>query len=401
MSLLVKNCRLLSGEKEIIRHIYISEGKIRKITERPVKAARVYDAKGNFVIPGVIDPHVHFREPGLDYKEDFYTGSRAAAAGGLTTVLDMPNTAPPIFTIDLLNEKRVLARKSIVNYGFYMGSSAENNVKEVSASKRHNAAATKIFMNLSTGNLLIEDKELLEAYFKASRRIAVHAQGEKVAEAVHYAKKFRKELYLCHITLRDEINFLKREKGTGIYVEVTPHHLFLTQDDFRRQKGFAKMVPPLATKDDQDALWEAIEEGIVDTIGTDHAPHTIEEKKGVNPPSGVPGCETMLPLLLNAVNQGRISLKKVVDLTSRNPSIIFSMKGKGKITPGYDADITIIDMKLEKEVKNENLKTKCKWSPFNGWKLKGWPVATIVGGRIVHDHGKIYKNKGKEVIFRN
>ncbi|MFC1753389.1 dihydroorotase family protein [Thermoproteota archaeon] len=400
MSLLIKNCKLISGETEVTRNIYISNGIIQRITVRSPKADRVYDARNNFVIPGVIDSHVHFREPGLAYKEDFYTGSRAAAAGGITTVLDMPNTVPPTFTINDLEEKRILARKSIINYGFYMGTSAQDNVRQVYEAQKRNIAGTKIFMNLSTGNLLVEDMNLLEKYFRASKLVAVHAQGQKAAEAVHYSKKFMKNLYLCHITLREEIDFLRREKIPGIYVEATPHHLFLTDQDFRKMKGFAKMIPPLVSKDDQNALWDAIEEGIIDTIGTDHAPHTLEEKIVEEPPAGVPGVETMLPLLLDAVNKGRLSLKKVVELTSVNPAKIFGMKGKGGLAPGYHADLTIVDMNLTREVRNDNLKTRCGWSPFNGWKLKGWPVTTIVGGKIVFDHGKLYKNQGREVLFK-
>ncbi|MCX6707661.1 MAG: amidohydrolase family protein [Candidatus Woesearchaeota archaeon] len=247
---------------------------------------------------------------------------------------------------------------------------------------------------------MVTDSSAIEDIFYASKMVAVHAEGVKVGEAVHYAKKTQRNLYLCHISLREEIEFIRENKEKGIYVEVTPHHLFLTEKDYEKQGAFAKMIPSLKTKDDQDSLWEAIEEGIVDTIGTDHAPHTMQEKYGKEPPAGVPGEETALPLLLDAVNKSLISLKKVVELTSKNPARIFRIKGKGEISPGYDADLTIIDMNLEKKVNNEELNTKCKWSPFNGYTLRGWPVTTIVGGRIVYNHGKIYKNQGREVIFR-
>lgn len=401
MSLLIKNCRLISGEKEVTKNLYISDGKIKKITDRQIKADRVYDAKNNFVIPGMIDPHVHFREPGLEYKEDFYTGSRAAAAGGITTFFDMMNTVPPTFTVRDLEEKKFLARnKSIVNYGIYFGASPDGNAAEIARASRMNVPATKIFMNESTGKHMVKDKYVLEAAFRQSKMVAVHAEGEKVAEAVHYAKKSGRRLYLCHISTADEINFIREYRQKGIYVEVTPHHLFLTEEDYKKQGAFAKMIPSLKTQYDQDSLWDAIEQNIVDTIGTDHAPHTMQEKNGKEPPGGVPGEETVLALLLDAVNKGRLSLKKVVDLTSANTARIFQIRSKGKIAVGYDADLTIIDMDLERTVRNEDLETKCKWSPFNGWTLKGWPVTTIVGGRIVYDHGKIYKNQGREVIFK-
>jgi len=389
----------MSGEAEVIRNILISEGKIKKISEGHIKADKYLNADFKFVIPGVIDPHVHFREPGLIYKEDLMTGSMAAAAGGITTFLDMPNTLPPTITIPDLEEKKLLARKSIVNYGMYFGA-AIGNAKGIKIANKMNIAATKLFMNLSTGKMMIEDSFEVEKVFKASKMVAVHAEREKVGYAVHIAKKLKTKLYLCHISLKDEIDFLRDNLDLGIYAEATPHHLFLTEKDFKKQGAFAKMIPSLKKKSDQDALWDGIEEGIIKTIGTDHAPHIIQEKKVEDPPAGVPGVETMLPLMLDAVNKGRISMKKVVELTSRNPSIIFGIKNKAKIAPGYDADLTIIDMDLKREVKDEELKTKCKWSPFNGWKLKGWPVTTIVNGRVVFDHGKLYKNKGREVIFK-
>ena len=408
MNLLIKNCRLISEGREVIKNIYISDGKIADITDKPknIDYDRVIDAKENFVIPGLIDPHVHFRDPGLTQKEDFYTGSCAAAAGGITTFFDMPNTKPPTFTYFELEGKRLLAKKSIVNYGFYIGASKDNNIAEIRQANQHgNVPGTKLFMNLSTGELMIEDKKLIEEIFKSSRIVATHAEGEKVEEAIRYAIKTRTQLYLCHISTAAEIDVIKKYRAKNpwakenIFVEVTPHHLFLTEEDYRKQGAFAKMIPSLKTKKDQDALWAAIKDGTVDTIGTDHAPHTIEEKRSEKAPGGVPGEETVLPLLLDAMSKARITLERIVQLTSKNPARIFSIKGKGNIGIGYDADLTIIDMKESREVRNEDLLTKCGWSPFNSWQLKGWPVVTIVGGNVVYDHGKIYKNQGKEVIF--
>ncbi len=399
MSMLIKNCRLLSGDDEVIRHILVSGEKIKRISERPVKAEKVLDAGEKFVLPGVIDPHVHFREPGLTYKEDFRTGSMAAAAGGITTFLDMPNTIPPTISAECLEEKKLLAGKSIIDYGLHFGA-AEDNAKEIRKASRMNIPSTKIFMNLSTGKMMLKDSASIEKAFRSSKIVAVHAEGEKVGEAVHYAKKTARRLYLCHLSQKSEVEFLRREKFPGIYAEATPHHLFLTEKDFKKQKGFAKMFPSLKKKSDQNALWKAIEDGIIDTIGSDHAPHTEEEKRREDPPGGVPGVETLLPLLLDAVNRRKLSLKKTVDLTSANPAGIFGIRNKGRIAPGFDADLVIVDMSMKKEVNNEELRTRCGWSPFNGWKLKGWPVTTISRGRVVFDRGKLYKHKGKEAVFR-
>ena len=397
MKVLVSNCRLLCNGSEVLRNILIRNGKINKITSDEIKCENIIDAAGNYVLPGIIDPHVHFREPGLTHKEDMFTGSVAAAAGGITTFLDMPNTNPPTTTIPILKEKFSLAEKAIVNYGFHFGA-AVDNLSEIPKAK-NKTASTKLFMNLSTGKMMIEDRDLIEDIFEASKIVAVHAEKEKVAEAVAYSKKTGTPLYLCHISLKDEIDFLKKAKNKKIFVEVTPHHLFLTEKDFKKQKGFADMIPNLKTQEDQDALWKAIDDDLVDTIGTDHAPHTKEEKRKKKYPCGVPGCETDLPLMLDAVNKNKISLTKVVRLMSTNPAKIFRIKNKGAIKEGYDADLVIVDMDKKKKIVNSKLYTKCKWSPFEGKILKGWPVTTIVGGNIVFDNTGFYDIKAKGVVF--
>lgn len=424
-TLLIRNCRLIKDGKEEIKDIYISGGIIRRICSpspsdhhpKPcssssghgrtagAEADRVIDACRNFVIPGIIDPHVHFREPGLTHKEDLYTGSRAAASGGITTFIDMPNTVPPTLTYFELEEKRFLAKKSLVNYGFYIGASKDNLAELKKANQDENIAGTKLFMNLSTGKMMIDDPDTIMEVFTSSKLVAVHAEGPKVEEAIKYAIRTGTRLYLCHISTAAEIDTIRRyRRGNewareNVYVEVTPHHLFLTDHDYAEQGAFAKMIPSLKTKADQEALWRAISDGTVDTIGTDHAPHTENEKRSDNPPGGVTGEETMLPLMLGAIARKRLSLERLVALTSRNPARIFRIKNKGAIGEGYDADLVIIDTELEREVVNDKLETKCRLSPFNGWNLKGWPVATIVGGNVVFDHGKIYNNQGREAVF--
>jgi dihydroorotase len=407
MALLIENCRLVLNGNDVFRNILVKDGKISRIfpaskskTPKISHNIEKTDAKNNYVIPGIIDPHVHFREPGMTHKEDLFTGSVSAAAGGITTFLDMPNTNPPATTIEILNEKKSLAAKSVVNYGFHFGA-AVDNLKEIKKAGGK-AASTKLFMNLSTGKMMIEDKSLIGKIFKASKIVSVHAEGSKVNEAVGYAKKAKTRLYLCHISQKSELGFIKKEKKKAkgmIFAEATPHHLFLTENDFKNQKGFAAMKPSLKKQEDVEALWKAIDEGVIDAIGTDHAPHTKEEKRKKDYPSGVPGCETALPLMLDAVNRGKISLTKVVRLMSSNPAKIFRIKNKGKIKKGYDADLVIIDMERKRKVDSKNLFTKCKWSPFSGKILKGWPIMTIVGGKIVFDDTGFYDIKAKEVVF--
>ena len=399
MSLIIKDCKILKNNKLISTNIFIKKNKIFNIG-RCMKADHDVDAKGKLVIPGLIDCHVHFREPGMERKEDFFTGSCAAASGGISTILDMPNTNPPTTTIKLLNEKRKLAKKSIVNYGFHFGST-NGNLKEIKKAK--NIASVKVFMDISTGKLIINNDDVLKNIFKNSKIISVHAEGKMVEKAVNLIKNTKNRLYLCHITSKEEIRFLKKKKiKNKVFVEVTPHHLFLTKIEEIKKKGFVMMKPSLKAKEDQNALWKAIKEGTVDTIATDHAPHTKKEKESLikeKIPSGVPGCETMLPLLLDAYNEKKLSLKTIVELCCENPAKIFNIRNKGKIKKGYDADLVIIDLGLKKKVNNKNLYTKCGWSPFNGWKLKGWPVTTIVNGKIIFDNGKINKIKAKEVEY--
>jgi len=377
------------------KDILVHNGKIKQIESIiPEKDVKLFvDLKNKIVLPGIIDPHVHFREPGLTHKEDWATGSRAAVKGGVTTVLDMPNTKPATISVELLQEKRKLAaEKSIVNFGFHFGSTA-GNVEEIKKAK--NIPSVKVFMDATTGNMLIQDKTVLNMIFSATKTISAHAEDKSVVKAINITKDIGNRLYLCHISTKQELYYIKQ--AGNVFCEVTPHHLFLTEEDYNKKGSLAMMKPMLKTKEDQIALWKGIEEGIVNTIGSDHAPHTIEEKESDNPAYGVPGVETLLPLMLNAVNEGKISLARVQKLTSENPAKIFGIKNKGKIQVGYDADLTIIDMEKEQKVQNKDMLTKCKWTPFDGMKLKGWPVMTIVNGNIIYDNGKINEILAKEI----
>jgi dihydroorotase len=392
--MILKNCTIIRQGEEMVTDILIENGKIAKIGKLEGKDA--IDVEKRHVLPGLIDPHVHFREPGLTHKEDFLTGSMAAAAGGITTFLDMPNTVPPTTTIELLEEKRKLARKSVVNYGFHFGASVDGNIDEIRKAK--NIASTKLFMNVTTGKMLITDDKLLKEVFASSKIVSVHAEGEMVNKAIRLAKETGTRLYLCHISAADELEAIREMKTPKIYSEATPHHLFLSSQD--GLDAFTKMKPELKSLPDQEALFDATATGLISTIGTDHAPHTIGEKMSPGFPFGVPGCETMLPLLLNAVNDERLTLQRVIELCCENPAVIFGIKDKGFIREGYDADLVIVDMDFVQEVSADRLFTKSKWSPFEGMNLKGWPVMTIVNGNIVFEDGQVSQDHaGKEVTF--
>jgi dihydroorotase len=392
--MILKNCTIIEGGKESVKDILIKDGKIADIADE-IQGSVGLDVAERYVLPGLIDPHVHIREPGLTHKEDFLTASMAALAGGVTTFLDMPNTVPPTTTVCLLDEKRKLAQKSLVNFGLHFGA-ASDNIDEIK--KARNIASVKVFMNISTGKLMIKDDAALRRIFKASKLVTVHAEGKMVDKAISIAKEFGTRLYLCHISERAELDTIREEKDRNIFAEVTPHHLYLSNED--EKDAFFMMKPPLRSVLDQEALYEAIKEGLIDTIGTDHAPHTVGEKLGPEPPYGVPGLETMLPLLLNSANQGLLDIHTIQRLCCEGPAKIFGIRNKGFIKVGYDADLVVLDMDLVEQVREDMLYTKCKWSPFDARVLKGWPVITIINGRIAFDHGEIVAaHPGKEVEF--
>ena len=390
MKLVIKNGKVYYRTKFIEASVVVENGVIVDITKRDVDADEKIDAKGDIVLPGSIDPHVHFREPGFEYKEDFLTGSRAAASGGVTTVIDMPNTKPPVLTNRILKMKTTLAKKSIIDYGFHFGSS-EDNAEEIRRSR--NIASVKVYMNSTTGNLLVRNMDVVREILNM-RFSSFHAEGKTVEDVLKLAKSLKKKVYLCHISSESEIEIIKRFREHA-FVEVTPHHLFLTGKD---QNKLIKMKPSLKTDKDRKALWNAINENIVDTVGSDHAPHTIEEKMERDI-YGVPGVETRVPLMLDAVNRGFITMDKFVELLCENPAKIFRIKNKGFIEKGYDADLMIVDMKVEKRITSDMLYTKCGWSPFEGKTLKGWPVKTILRGVLVYDGGEVYDGHGKEITY--
>ncbi|MFH0860354.1 MAG: amidohydrolase family protein [Candidatus Altiarchaeota archaeon] len=397
--LLINGGRIVRPDGIADASIAIESGKIVRISKKASapKADNVLDVKGCYILPGIIDPHVHFREPGNIRKEGWRTGSMAAAAGGVTTVLDMPNNKPPTTTVRRLNDKRGLAEeKSTVDFGFHFGSVGDN-ISEIIKADR--VASTKVYMGDTTGGLTVRDDTILGQIFESSRLISVHAEGRMIRKAAEIAKSKGKRLYICHVSSKDEADTLKELKKDNVYAEVTPHHLFLDSSDLKRLGSLGLMKPELKTKTDRIALWECLRQGLIGTVGSDHAPHLLEEKDGDRPPYGVPGVETSLPLMLNAVNRRMITLELLARIMSENPAGIFNIAGKGRIAEGFDADLAIVDLSVEKTIKDDSLFTRCGWSPYSGMKVKGWPVKTYLRGKLIFDDGIPIKVKGEGINY--
>ncbi len=423
MSLLLDNCLVMLGKRLMPRQVLLEKGKIAEIAELDEKlpAMKRIDCENKILLPGLIDAHVHFRVPGAEHKEDWHTGSRAAVAGGITTVIDMPNNKPSCTTQQLLDEKRIAAqRDSLCNFAFHFGASNDNLQALM---KVEGAVSFKVFMGSSTGNLLVTDAGKLKQIFSVAKErekvVAVHAEDETVIQentksarelgwdsakyhskirsneaeekAIERALLLQKEignrLHICHVSTKEGLQLIKDAKAAGqaVTCEATPHHLFLDDSATEELGNFAKMNPSLKSKEDVAALWRGIADGTIDLIATDHAPHRKKEKEKPywEAPSGVPGCETMLPLLLDAVNKEKISLQKVAELCCRNPAKLYGLNGKGEMRKGVDADLVLIDLEKEITIKSGSLYTKCNWSPFSTWKLKGAVEKTFVGGKEI------------------
>ena len=432
---LIQNGYIVNSKSISKSDILIKDGKIDSIgTLSESDLYHVIDATDKYIFPGIIDPQVHFRDPGLTHKEDLRTGSMAAAAGGVTTFFEMPNTNPATTTIKKLNDKYDAAsKKSLVNYSFFLGATADNmnEIKNLEGN-----CGLKIFMGSSTGDLLVDREEDLEKIFASCNRvIAVHAEDEQTLKesvkfaagqnfsnhtkarpveaavkatkkAISLALKYKRKLHILHLSTAEEVEMIREHKSTGLITcETTPQHLLMEAPDIYEKIGaFAQMNPPIRSKRHQEALWEGLLDGTINCIATDHAPHTLEEKKLPygQAPSGMPGVETSLTLMLNEVSKGRLSLQQVAKWMSENPAKLYNIKDKGFIIEGYDADITIVDMNKEKIISNDSMQTKCGWTAFNGIKTKGWPITTIVNGNIVYENETLNLNvMGKLVLFNN
>ncbi len=431
--ILIKNGFLTNSKTISKADILISNGKVSKIGSLSnAKVDYTIDASNKYVVPGIIDPQVHFRDPGLTHKEDLNTGSMSAAAGGITTFFEMPNTSPSTTTIEKLNEKyQTASQKSLVNYSFFLGATPDN-IDEIK--KLEGNCGIKIFMGSSTGDLLVDNDVALEEIFKLSNRvIAIHGEDEKIlkqssslihgenfsnhtkarpvkaaveatTKAISLALKYKKRLHVLHLSTAEEVEIIREHKSTGLITcETTPQHLLMHAPDIYDKIGaFAQMNPPIRGKRHQDELWKGLLDGTVDCIATDHAPHTLNEKSLPygKAPSGMPGVQTSLTLMLNQVSEGKISLKNVIKWMSENPANIYKVKNKGAIKIGYDADITIIDMNKEKIIQNSDMHSKCGWTAFNGEKTKGWPITTIVNGNIVYENENLNLDiRGEKVLF--
>ncbi|HLH63397.1 MAG TPA: dihydroorotase family protein [Ktedonobacteraceae bacterium] len=432
--MLIRHGLVVLPEDTVRLDIRISGEKIVELAENltPEPGERSINAAGRLVLPGFIDSHVHFREPGATHKEDFASGTRAALAGGVTTILDMPNTQPPTDNREHLAEKKALvAKKAVVDYGLYLGAT-ESNIEEAFAISDQ-VVALKLYMGSSTGSLLVTEFAPLYRHFSTfplHKPIVVHAEDEQslkyfgslgskdhnqsrpplsaqiaVSRALAIAEKTGRTLHIAHTTTARELELIQEAKRKGVLVtcEVTPLHLFLNEDDQHRLGNFAKVNPPLRSESDRKALWTYFD--TIDTIATDHAPHTREEKNQPyeRAPSGMPGVQTMLPLLLTAVAEGRVTLNEIVKRCVVNPVRIFGLKTKGALEIAKDADIVLVNPDIEYELTNEQMLSKCGWTPFAGWEVKGKIEQVFVRGSLAYDHGVCVAEggSGKSVLIQS
>jgi dihydroorotase len=405
------------------RDIGIRGGRIAALGDLAgASAAEAIDARGLTILPGVIDTQVHFREPGLEHKEDLETGSRAAVMGGVTAVFEMPNTRPPTTTAETLADKVRRARhRMFCDFAFYLGATRENIGEMPALERLEGSAGIKVFMGSSTGDLLVDDEPSLDRILaRLSRRGAFHAEDEArlVARAglrqpgdpsshpvwrdeeaaliatqrlVRLAERHRKRVHVLHVSTAEEMEFLAAHKDWAS-VEVTPHHLRLEAPGCYEALGtYAQMNPPVRGERHRRALWAALATGVVDVLGSDHAPHTRAEKDHPYPGShsGMTGVQTLVPIMLSCVNDGRLTLERFVDLTSAGPQRLFGIRGKGRIAVGFDADLTVVDLKRRETIANGWIESRCGWTPYDGVRVEGWPVGTIVRGRRVMWQGEI------------
>lgn len=398
-----------------LRHVSLLDKTLTTHTI-PSATSQEIDATGLTLFPALIDPHVHFRTPGLEHKENWISAANAAIRGGITTVFDMPNTIPPTTTHETLIEKKALIDKQLkkvgipLRYGLYLGADKDHFDQIAKCNKE--IIGIKVFMGSSTGGLVMDDDACLETAFRLAAEhdlvLAIHAedeqmiqknillyQGEKdpkvhslirsrqgailaTTKAIDFADKYKTRLYLLHIGTKEEVDLIAqaKEKGVSVWAETTPHHLFLSENDYAEWGTKVQMNPPLRSVQDSERLWKAIHEETIDTIGSDHAPHTLEEKNQPygKAPSGIPGVETTLPLLLDAAYQGKISHRDIIRCMKTNVEKLF------RLTP--NDDVILVDLHKQKTIKGSELKTQCKWSPYEGRTLRGWPIYTILKGMV-------------------
>ena len=420
--------------------IGIKDGLIREIgnlsdCSTDCCADSVIDCKGLHILPGVIDSQVHFREPGLENKENLESGMKAAAAGGVTCVFEMPNTNPLTITPEAIDDKlKRASRVAWTDYAFYLGGTGRTSSNLGEWENLEGTCGIKIFVGASTGDLITPSDEEIEAVISNGKRvIAVHAEDQYMMDknkkeilgdstdvsmhciwrspesclsattrVVELAKKHKRRVHILHITTTEEMDYLKKNKEYAS-VEVLANHLSLHAPEcYERLGTLAQQNPPIREKHHQDALWQAVNDGTVDILASDHAPHTLDEKAQIYPssPSGTPGVQTLVPVMLNHVNEKKLSLERLVDLWSHGPHRIHKIHNKGQLKIGYDGDVTLVDLKKEMTITNAQQKSKTGWTPFDGLKVKGWPVMTMIRGNVVMREDELFEPIGQPVQFK-
>jgi dihydroorotase len=421
-SLIIKNGSCYINGKLENTDIALSGNKIKKIGKIELNSAKVFDATDKLVLPGVIDTQVHFREPGSTDREDLESGSRAAVLGGVTSVFEMPNTNPPTSNLVEFDKKLNLAKDRMhCNYAFYFGATPDNVDQLAKLKGLKGCCGVKLFAGSSTGKLLVDKEADIEKVISQSDRIvSIHSEDEEILNlrkkfikeddvhshpewrnvecamsstrrVVKIAERYNKQIHVLHVTTKDEVDFLAMHKK-NVTFEITPQHLTLYAPDCYDKLGtFAQMNPPIRKKEHYDKLWVAIKNSIVDVLGSDHAPHSKVDKNKKYPasPSGMPGVQTILPIMLNHINNKKLNLEQLIKLMCENPCKIFGIKNKGYIKEGFDADLTIVDMNKQQTIKNEMMATKCSWTPFDDMTIRGFPIATIINGKTVMSEGKV------------
>jgi len=432
--LILKNGKCFIDGQLKTTDIGISDGIIKNISNIQVSSSqKILDVSNLIVLPGIIDTQVHFREPGSTDTEDLETGSKSAVLGGVTSVFEMPNTNPPTSSQAEFKRKLSLAaNRMYCNYAFYFGATPDNIEDLKKLNNLEGCCGVKLFVGSSTGNLLVKDEDDIEKVISnSSKIISIHSEDEDILnirkrfikkgdvrshpiwrneecaisstrKVVKIAERNNKKIHILHVTTKEEVEFLSRYKG-NVTFEITPQHLTLSSPECYEKLGtLAQMNPPIREKKHQDKLWKAIVDDIADVIGSDHAPHKMTNKKKEYPqtPSGMPGVQTLVPIMLNHINNEKLTLDKFVKLVCEKPSKIFNIKNKGYIKEGFDADLTIVDMNMKKTIQNEWIASKCGWTPFDGYEVKGFPVGTIVNGKTMVWEGKlIEKANGKPLKF--
>ena len=385
-------------------------------------AAETLEARGLHVLPGIIDTHVHFREPGHLEKEDMETGSRAAVLGGVTAVFEMPNTNPPTTTRLFVEDKLRRARERMYcEHAFYVGASNENIGALSELERLPGVAGVKAFLGSSTGSLLLDQEDaILTALKGGRRRMAVHSEDEarlrsraKLAmpgdpsthpvwrdvetarlsteRVLKLARAAGRRLHVLHVTSAEELPLLAAARDLATVEAAVPHLTLAAPECYERLGAYAQINPPIREARHRDALWQAVAQGLIDVIGSDHAPHTRADKEGIYPQtaSGLTGVQTLVPIMLDHVNAGRLTLERLADLTSAGPARVFGIAGKGRIAEGYDADFTIVDLQARRRIENRWIASRCGWTPYDGMETTGWPVCTVIRGRIVMREGAI------------